>query len=140
MINLSWKFVLKECKDYDFNSKSILLQTSLTLLHVKNSNGYWFSVQYASRLHNRMKIFHLMLIIFHDADENIWKFYCSENDAAFDWSNQQKRDCRLVIAKIIANYFVQFYNFSNWRPTIESDMNHISLVWNFEYKWNPIIE
>ena len=40
-----------------------------------------------------------------------------KNDAGFDWSNQQKRDCRLVIAKIFANYFVQFYHFYYWGPS-----------------------
>ena len=46
------------------------------------------------------------------------KFSSWEKDAAFDWSNQQKRDCRLVIAKIIANYFVcaKFHNFYYWSP------------------------
>ena len=50
-----------------------------------------------------------------------------KNDAGFDWSNQQKRDCRLVIAKIFANYFVQFYLFYYWGPSWldNTDLTHL---------------
>ena len=50
-----------------------------------------------------------------------------KNDAGFDWSNQQKRDCRLVIAKIFANYFVQFYHFYYWGPSRlhNTDLAHL---------------
>ena len=58
-----------------------------------------------------------------------------KNDAGFDWSNQQKRDCRLVIAKIFANYFVQFYLFYYWGP---SWLDNIDLTHLHFFSCQPI--